>query len=382
MTGPPRYRLLSSVVLAFLGTKLAVLLGNLVLFPTIRGRHRSSGSDPAKVTTERVALLVPVRDEVDRLPDTLPGMLTAGATEIVVLDDDSVDGTAELIERTVARLRANGDLPTATAVRVLTGTERPGGWAGKTWACAQLADATDAEILVFCDADVRLAPGALAAVVLEMRRQHAEVFSVFPRQLVGGWTERMLLPLIVDVVLCLLPFPLLSVPGRAARSAATAHGALLAFTRDAYRRTGGFDAVRDEVVEDVAIARRTRRLGLKLGLALGGDDVRVRMYTGTDEVVQGLGRGLVPAAGGSRSAVLLGWLLHLLAYTVPVLLVRSPRWRLAAGAGILERLLVESKTGGRDWTAAALVCVAPVTAIPVVRQAVRRDQFWKGRRYS
>lgn len=371
----PRYRGLSWAVLVFLATKLSVLLTNLVLFPTVRRSHGAA-------ELSGVALLVPVRDEALRLPGTLPGMLAAGAAEVVFLDDDSVDGTAELIERTVAALRATGALAAGTAVRVLPGAPRPAGWTGKTWACAQLAEATDADVLVFCDADVRLAPHALAGVVAEMVRQRAAVFSVFPRQLVGGRSERLLLPLIVDVVLCVLPFPLLSVPVRPARSAATAHGALLAFTRSGYLRTGGFEAVRSAVVEDVAIARRTRRLGLKLGLALGGDAVRVRMYTGHREVVQGLGRGLVPAAGGRRGLLVVGWFLHVLAYTAPVLLVRSPLWRWAAALGIVERVLVEAKTGGRDWAAATLVAAAPLAAIPVVRQALRREQVWKGRRYS
>ncbi len=365
----------ASLVLAFLMGKLATLLANLLLFPTLR-RPTVGRAVP------QAALLVPVRDEAHRLPDTLSGMLQSGVTEILFLDDGSTDDTAALIERTVTALREAGSLPADTVVRVLAGTARPAGWAGKTWACAQLADATDAEVLVYCDADVRFAPGAVAAVVAEMERQQADVFSVFPRQLVGGWAERLLTPLITDVVLCFLPFPLLRVPTPAARSAASAQGALLAFSRSAYRRLGGFASVRGEVVEDVAIARRTRRLGLQLGLALGGDAVRIRMYESGSEVVVGLGRGLLPVTGGRRSLVVAGLAWHLLAYTAPVLLARSRRWRLAAALGIAERLLVEGKTGGRDWTAAALVSAAPVAAVPVVRQALRREQIWKGRRYS
>jgi hypothetical protein len=367
-------RLTSSAVLGFLGLKTATLAANLVLFPTVRARPGTAA--PA------TALLVPVRDEASRLPHTLPAMLTAGASEVVFLDDGSTDGTAALIERTVDEMRAAGTLPASVSVRVIAGADRPAGWVGKTWACAQLADATDAEVLVYCDADVRLAAGAVPAVVEEMTRQGADVFSVFPRQLVGGWSERLLAPLITDVVLCFLPFPLLRVPARAARSAATAQGALLAFSRSGYRRLGGFGSVRAEVVEDVAIARRTRRLGLQLGLALGGDAVRVRMYESRAEVVAGFGRGLTPVTGGRRWLVAVGLAWHLLAYTAPPLLARSRRWRLAAVLGIVERLLVEGKTGGHDWPAAALVSAAPVAAVPVVRQALRREQIWKGRRYT
>lgn len=380
-------RVASGAVLAFLGVKLASLVVNLRLFPTLRVPRAASvtsmagrAADRADVLeAERVALLVPVRDEAHRLGRTLPGLLTAGADEVVFLDDGSSDGTAAILTRTVEQMRTAGTLPAGTTVRTLTGAPRPDGWTGKTWACAQLADGTDADVLVFCDADVALAAGALPAVVTEMKRQQAVVFSVFPRQLVGSWAERLLTPLITDVVLCFLPFPLLRAP---APSAATANGSVLAFTRDAYRELGGFAAVRSELVEDVAVARRTRRFGLQLGLALGGEVVATRMYEGTRQVTVGLGRGLVAVAGGRRWPVPLGLAWHLLAYTAPVVLSASPRWRWAAAMGVAERLLVEAKSGGRDWTAAVLVAASPVAAVLVVRQALRREQIWKGRRYA
>ncbi len=370
----------SVAVLGFLGAKLLALLVNLWAFPTLRASQDRPGTGRSIDGPARsVALLVPMRDEARRIGATLPGLLTAGSDEVVFLDDGSTDGTSSVVTRVVAEMRADGSLPATVRVRILTGTPRPAGWAGKTWACAQLAVATDAELLMFCDADVVLAPGAVAAVSTEMAAQRAGVFSVFPRQLVGSWSERLLTPLITDVVLCFLPFPLLRAP---APSAATANGSLLAFTRDAYRTVGGFAAVRGELVEDVAMARLTRRRGVQLGLALGGDLVATRMYQGHREVALGLGRGLVAVAGGHRGPVAAGLLAHLVAYTAPVLLSASPRWRLAAGLGVLERLLVEAKSGGRDWSAALLVALSPPAAVPVVRQALRHEQIWKGRRYS
>jgi len=354
-------------VLIFLSAKLAVLVANLWWFPTLRG----TAFAPAGV--DRAALLVPLRDEADRIPETLPGMLAAGFGEVVLLDDGSTDGTAG----TVARLLA--EAPTGIRARLVTGIPRPAGWAGKTWACAQLADATDADVLVFCDADVRLAPGAAAAVLAEMNHQQAEAFSVFPRQLTGSWSERLLVPLIVDVLLCLLPFGLLRVP---VKGAATAHGALFAFRRDAYAAVGGFAAVRGEVVEDVALARVVRARGLRLGLALGGNTAQVRMFRDRCAVVAGLGRGLRPMAGGRGWVVVAVWAFHVLAYTAPILLGVRPRWRLAAGLGVVERALVEFKTGGRDWAAALAVSASPLAAIPVVAQGLRRRQYWRGRSYE
>ncbi|MET0863907.1 MAG: glycosyltransferase [Nakamurella sp.] len=371
---------LAWAALAFLGSKMLVLLTNLWWFPTLKPstaqQTTSVGTETRAPVDPEFTLLVPLRDEALRLPKTLPGLLAAGATEIVFLDDQSTDGSAELL-RTLTKSRPPAQRP---IIRVITGAPRPAGWVGKTWACEQLATATDTERLIFCDADVDLAPSALAAVAAEMDRQQADVFSVICRQRTVSWAERLLTPLITDVVLCLFPFGLLRAP---APSAATAEGMLLVFRRAAYDQLGGFAAVRHELVEDVAIARLTRRRGLQLGLVLGGDLVQARMYTGYRQIITGLGRGLAPVVGGRRWLVAAGWLFHLLTYTAPfALLHRSWQWRVAALLGIAERLLVEAKTGGRDWPAALLVAASPVAAFPVVVRAMRRRQVWKGRSYG
>lgn len=359
---------------AFLTVKVVVLLLNLRWFPTLAAPAATTAEPAGGRNAARTALLVPVRNERARLARTVPGLLAAGFDEVVFLDDESSDGTG----RWLAGFLATQSAPHAS-ITVVSGQPRPPGWVGKTWACAQLARQTSAQVLVFCDCDVDLAPGAAGAVTRELARQKAAVLSVFCRQRAGSWSERLLTPLITDVVLCFLPFGLLRAPVPAA---ATASGALLAFHRAAYTRLGGFEAVRDELVEDLAIARLTRRAGEQLGLALGGDLARVRMYDGYGQLIDGFGRSLSGAVGGRRWWLIAGLVVHLGAYTVPVALLRRSRWwRWAAALAVCERVLVEAKTGGRDWTAAVLVSLSPVAAIPVVLRAVRRTQTWKGHTY-
>jgi cellulose synthase/poly-beta-1,6-N-acetylglucosamine synthase-like glycosyltransferase len=318
-----------------------------------------------------VSLLVPMRNEVHRLADALPGILAQPVDEVILLDDCSTDATPE-----VARRLSSG----VDHATVLAGEPTPRGWAGKTWACHQLAAHARSDLLVFCDADVQLAPGAVDAIVDEMDRQQADLFSVFPRQLTDSLGERLVVPLVDDVLLCFLPFPLLSVDVPAA---ATANGSVMAFDRAAYERLGGFDAVRDELVEDVALARLVRRHRMQLGLALGGELVETRMYTGYAGCLAGFGRGLLPAAGGSRPALVLGALWHLAAYTLPAVLCwRRPRWTVPLLLAVAERLAVEAKTGRRHWAQGLLMPFAPLAAVPVVARALRRTQTWKGRTYT
>lgn len=356
----------AAAVAAFHAVKLAGLAANLVLFPSLA----RAGPRPPGRPWPAMSLLVPARDEAHRLPATLPGLCAQDATEILILNDQSTDATAALV-----RAAAAAD----PRVRLLDGTPPPRGWTGKNWACHKLAAAAGGDVLVFCDADVRLAPGALAACWRQMCAQHADVFSVFPRQRTGSVGERLLVPLIDEVLLAFLPHPLLRLP---APGAATANGQLLMFRRASYQAVGGHRAVAGDLAEDVALARRARRLGLRLGLALGGGLASTRMYRGYRESVAGFGKNLRAAHGNSDLwlAGTAAW--HLLAYSWPWLRWRRGHaWRACALLGLAQRLLVNAKTGRRAPAEALLVPITPLAALPVYALAFRRTAHWKGRSY-
>ncbi|NUT08448.1 MAG: glycosyltransferase [Hamadaea sp.] len=364
--------ILSAVIAAYHLVKTAGLVANTAMFPVLRPASSPAlapgGPAMSVHGAPRISLLVPARDEALRLPRLLPGLLAQPADEILILDDGSTDGTADVV-------RAYAD----PRLRLVPGEPRPEGWIGKNWACHQLAQAATGDLLVFCDADVVLQPGALDAVRHELRRQRADVFSVFPRQLTGTLGERLLVPLIDETLLAFLPHRLLDRPIRAA---ATANGQLLAFTRTAYAVLGGHEAVHDRIVEDVALARRARRFGLKLGLALGGELIQARMYDGYRQTVAGLGKSLRAAHLGSDAILVASAGFHLLAYAAPWLLWRrGPAWRAAAVLGLTERLLANAKTGRGAYAEAALVPITPLAALPVYAIALRRKARWKGRTY-
>ena len=370
---------LARAVVAFHAVKLAGVVVNLALFPALRAQPEAAPADappaalglPGRMRQPGISLLVPARDEAGRLPATLPGLLAQDVTEIVVLDDQSSDATAAVVRR------ATGTDP---RMRLVRGTAPPPGWTGKNWACQQLAAAARGDVLLFCDADVLLAPRAAGACWEQMCAQHADVFSVFPRQRTATLGERLLVPLIDDVLLAFLPHCLLRLP---VPSAATATGQLLMFRRSAYDALGGHAAVAGEMNEDLALAHRTRRAGLRLGLALGGDLVSARMYSGYRESVAGFGKSLRAAHGGHAGALAVTAAWHLLAYTAPWLAWRqSPLWRAGAVLGLAQRILVNAKTGRGAPGEAVLVPVTPLAALPVYALAFRRSTRWKGRSYS
>ncbi|HEY7595129.1 MAG TPA: glycosyltransferase family A protein [Actinophytocola sp.] len=346
---------LSAAVLGFHVVKTAGLIVNLAAFPVLRPAPPLPGT--------RTSILVPARDESHNLRAALPCLLAQPAAEVLVLDDGSRDGTPAVVAALAAR---------DPRLRLITGTPPPPGWVGKNWACQQLAVAATGELLVFCDADVTLAPGALSALHQQIRGQRADVFSVFPRQRTETVGERLLVPLVDETLLGFLPHPLLDAPVPAA---ASANGQLIAFHRLAYDRIGGHAAVAGSVVEDLALARRTRAHGLKLGLALGGDLVSTRMYSGYREAVRGFGKSL---HAGSRRWLLAGAAWQFAAYSVPWL----RGWWWAAVLGLTQRVLAMVKTGRRGYLEAALVPVTAPAALPVFAVALRRTTRWKGRSYS
>ncbi|WP_261664537.1 glycosyltransferase [Deinococcus sp. Marseille-Q6407] len=344
---------------SFLAVKLGTLLVNAAHFPRLSGKMRPAtpGSLP------EVSLLIPARNEARNLPQTLPGFLAQGAGEVLVLDDDSDDETAQLARDAGAT--------------VLSGQPLPSGWHGKPWACQQLAGAAHGEWLVFTDADVTWQPGALAEALAYFRQSGTDLMTVWPQQDNRHPGERILTPLVDDVLLSLLPWPLLAVP---TPEASAANGQVMIFRRDFYERLGGHAAVRAELLEDVMFARAVKAAGGQVTLMLGGGAVRVRMYRSYAESVTGFSKGLLSFHGGQRALLPLSLALHLVTYTLPYL--SGQRGLVAAGLaeGLLVRVLTH-RTRPADLAEVLLTPLLPLLALPVYRQAARPEVVWKGRVY-
>ena len=287
---------------------------------------------PGRAGEQSVSVLLPVRNEAHRIRPCLEALLRNDFTELLVLDDDSTDGTADIVRRI--------DDP---RVRLLDGRPLPPGWLGKPHACQQLADAATGEALVFVDADVVLAPHAVRATVGML--DELDLVSPYPRQEAPGAT-RLVQPLLQWSWLTFLPLRLAERPARPSLSAA--NGQLLAVRRETYHRAGGHAAVRAEVVEDVALLKAVKRVGGRGGVADGTDLATTRMYGGWAELVDGYTKSAwtIPAPALGLLAVL---------YVVPpVAALRGSRPAAAAYAlGVAGRVVTARRTGGRPLDAVA-----------------------------
>ncbi len=286
---------------------IGITVSNLLFFPRLRPHDRST--EPATRTQPLVSVLVPARNEAAIIDSAVCCLLgqTYANLELIVLDDNSNDGTGAL-----ARAAAGSD----ARLQVIDGKPLPVGWAGKNWACQQLAEAASGDILLFTDADTIWDPRGVAAIVREMTQNNADLQTVWPTQITDTWAERLTVPNIALVIIGYLPVLFTHFTPLAAFAAA--NGQVMAFRRAAYERINGHAGVRSEVVEDVKLARRIKAAGLRLRMADGNRLIACRMYTGWPTVRNGFAKSLV-GGYGSVAGVMLSILFHVIVFLLPPL---------------------------------------------------------------
>jgi chlorobactene glucosyltransferase len=349
------------------------LLSNLFVFPRLRPAPRS-------LTSLKVAILIPARNEASVISHTVRAFLHQDYPhfELLILDDHSSDGTIELV-----RSAAQAD----PRIKVLQGADLPAGWMGKPYACHQLAQATRADWLIFTDADTQWSPSALSALLYQLQHTQADLLTVWPRQITVTWSERVVVPLMMMVIMAYLPIIMTHYSPFATFSAA--NGQCMAWRRSLYERIGGHTLVANNVLDDVTLARSAKRAGARLRMVTGDSQIACRMYNDWNTVRDGFAKNILAGYGNSIVALLLASVFHWVVFLLPYALLWSPdasTTQLALAClvlGLLIRAISAVYTRQR-WLDALSLPLGVLLMTRIAFQALawrfRRQATWKGRR--
>jgi hopene-associated glycosyltransferase HpnB len=213
-----------------------------------------------------LTVVIPARNEADGIAETVASLLRqdyAGPLKIILVDDDSSDGTADVARRTAASLNASERLA------VIDGEPLPRGWTGKLWAVKQgvaaAQSAADAsEYILLSDADIVYAPEVLTGLMARAVANRLVLTSLMVKLRCESLAERALIPAFIFFFQMLYPFPWVNRPRNATAAAA---GGCMLVRSDALKAAGGIDAIRNALIDDCSLAKLLKAQGpIWLGL--------------------------------------------------------------------------------------------------------------------
>ncbi|WP_188112065.1 glycosyltransferase family 2 protein [Aquimarina sp. RZ0] len=237
-----------------------------------------------------VSILIPARNEEENIGTLLEQLSTFehSKLEIIVYNDHSTDKTESIIRDWAAR---------TSNITLVNGDVLPQGWLGKNHACHQLAQAATGDILLFLDADVSVKKDVIKRSISYLQKYELHLLSIFPKQIVKSFGERVSVPLMNWVLLSILPIYLIRKSKNKIFSAA--NGQFMMFRATTYKAIWPHEKYKSNKVEDIAIIRLFKEKGLASDTRLGDNDISCRMYVGLDDAIEGFIKNIFQFFGNS-----------------------------------------------------------------------------------
>lgn len=349
---------------------LCVVVYNFITAPRIKNIE-SAGNPGLKIS-----VLIPARNEENNISACIQSVLEQSYEniEVIVLDDQSIDKTASIVNQFEAR---------DERVKLEIGKDLPDGWLGKNWACFQLAKKASGDLFLFIDADVRLSQHSVSNGVGLLFGKQLNLLSVFPTQQISGIGAKLVVPLMNWILLTFLP--LIKVYSSANKSFVAANGQFILIDRKTYEDTGGHSSVRDQVVEDMELARRIKKRKLRMMTALGDDAVLCEMYNSFNDSLRGFSKNFFTGFNTGIIAFVALLLFIFLLFFSPVLLVFSePVYLVVVSVILIGRTLISIMSRQNVLLNTLLhfiqIPVLLFVGFNSVYQSVFGRRTWKGRK--
>lgn len=331
-----------------------------------------------------VSVIVPARNEEAAIGPCVRRLLASTGVdlEVIVVDDDSDDGTAAVV-----RALAAGD----GRLRLHASPPLPPGWSGKQHACRVGASQARHPVLLFMDCDVRVEPGAVAAMAGFLKRSGAALASGFPRERTGTLGEALLIPLIHVLLLGYLPMLLMRWSRHVGLGAGC--GQIMLADAAAYNGTGGHAMIRRSWHDGLNLPRAFRRCGHRTDIFDATALAECRMYHGFRATWLGLSKNAHEGMATSRALPV--WTVLLGGGLVAPFLLLPFAWSLAPGSGATLGLTIGAGALLLVRLALALRFRQSLISVPampfgvtlllllqwrvLLGQAGGRPQVWRGR---
>jgi chlorobactene glucosyltransferase len=257
-----------------------------------------------------VSILVPARNEEINIKNCLTSLLEQDYPnlEVIVLNDNSEDKTGEILKS------VQQNYP---RLKIISGKSLIKGWTGKTYACKQLAEEAKGKWLLFTDADTTHNKSSLREAMHIALYRKADLLSVFPKNEMKTFPEKLIMPMLYFTSFVLLPHYFVDKKGFV--KFAMAVGPFMLFRRSAYDKIGGHESVKYSILEDVNIAKKIKEAGLHLVVADGQSGCSVRMYRNFREIWNGFSKNIFAGFNYSTPMLFIIDILYLILFFLPFL---------------------------------------------------------------
>ena len=325
-----------------------------------------------------ITVVIPARNEAGLIAATLSTLETQGKRlKVILVDDQSTDGTPQIARRTMGR-----------NLRIVSGKPLPAGWTGKLWAVEQGFSHVQTPLTLLLDADIELKPGILVALRKKMAEEGIQFISLMAALRMKNFSERLLMPAFIYFFKLLYPFSLSN--SSSSGVAAAAGGCILLETRllDAI---GGFQALRGELIDDCALAKRVKAHGFRTWVGITHSARSLRPYDHPRAIWNMVARSAFTQLRYSFFLLLLCTVLMITAFWLPVAGLFFPSTTARAvsvaslGAMVLSYLPTLTFYGVPKIFAAAMPLIGTLYLAMTWTSAIRfwrkEGAEWKGRFY-
>ena len=258
-----------------------------------------------------ITVLIPARNEAEVISETLESLQQQDEKiNVVLVNDQSDDDTF-----TIANQSGLENLV------IVEGKTLPDGWSGKLWALEQGRTCIDTKYILLLDADIKLTPGIISSLLAKIKDHHFDMVSLMAFLRMQNFWEKLLIPAFIYFFKLLYPFHLSNSP---ASSIAAAAGGCILVKKETLQGIGGFEAIRNDLIDDCALARQIKKTGGKTWIGLSHSAISLRHYDSLKSVWDMVARTAFTQLRYSISLLILCTVLMILSFLIPVILLFTP----------------------------------------------------------